>query len=153
MKDELRNKNISLDRTIVENYFGRQWNYFTALKTRFRWDTRNYDAIFVFASLTNLLVKLHPLRDEDSTAFERYKKRLYRIEDDTTTKRNRTQGEYGARLLAWQSRSFSKLNFPQGAVAMLYLFEDWTQFFLLIQCENMVENCTCLGIKYLFPIW
>lgn len=89
MTDERRNKKVSSDRIIVENYFGRLRNYWMVLGTKFRWDEQNYDAILrICIAVKNLLVKFHPLRDKDGSAFERYKSAFTELETIQTPSGN-----------------------------------------------------------------
>lgn len=88
MTNERRNKTVSSDRIIADNCVGSLYSYWMVVSAKYRWDERNYDLIFrLCVALTNVLVEMHPLRDDFGTAFEKYKKRLYRSGDETLNKR------------------------------------------------------------------
>ena len=105
MQDELRtNRNISSDRIIVENYFGRMCCLWAVMANKWRWDEGQYDKPFKLCmALTNLHIKWHPLRDEDGHSAKQYKSRPLEIGVTTAEKRKASQRRYRAKRLARMS--------------------------------------------------
>ncbi|RHY32635.1 hypothetical protein DYB32_004321 [Aphanomyces invadans] len=79
--DELRNNDrIASDRAIVENFFGRLKTLWAVCSDTYRWSRKNYDLVFqTCLALTNVHVRLHPLRAEDGQANAQYVNRLSAI--------------------------------------------------------------------------
>jgi hypothetical protein len=67
VEDITRNRAVSSDRVIVENYFGRVCRLWNAMYLTYRWSEASYDQVsrLCFA-LTNFHVNLMPLRAQDS---------------------------------------------------------------------------------------
>lgn len=69
-----RNKRISQDRIIVENFYGRMKQLWGVTREVYRWNHEDYDAISdVCFALTNFHISLHPLRQDDIDFYKRYK--------------------------------------------------------------------------------
>lgn len=98
LAERRENENISADRILVENYFGRQSVLWNIVASKFRWGEGLYDDIFrMTVALTNLHVRWHPLRDADGKTYERYRKRLREIAEGGIRKRKRAQAAYRKR--------------------------------------------------------
>ena len=73
-EDIQRNKRVSSDRIIVENFFGRVNMLWKISASTFKWSLNSYDMISrITFALTNYHVSLMELREAD---FERYKQQL-----------------------------------------------------------------------------
>ncbi|ETW04038.1 hypothetical protein H310_04424 [Aphanomyces invadans] len=98
MEEERENRDISSDRIIVENYFGRLCNLWRVCSDKFRWDEGLYDTIFrVCLSLTNANIMIHPLRDDDEGFYNRRMNKLAKIGDEIQRKRKLSQSTYRAK--------------------------------------------------------
>lgn len=75
-------------------------------------------------ALTNVSVKINPLRDDYATDFDKYKKRLYRFGNGTLTKRKRKKSEYRASRRSRMDCILGQLFGAEGAGKMLYLFDE-----------------------------
>jgi len=95
---ESYNKNLSSDRILVENYFGRMLSLWNIMAAKYRWGEELYDPITTWCvALTNYIVRDHPLRQEDIDWYKRYKNRLLSIGKAIKTKRSETQALYRSR--------------------------------------------------------
>lgn len=89
------NDNISSDRVIVENYFGRLCGLWRICADKFRWSEELYDDIFhVCASLTNFHITMHPLREDSGSLYRQHHNRLIAIGDELRNKRRFNQEKY-----------------------------------------------------------
>ncbi|ETV76561.1 hypothetical protein H257_09560 [Aphanomyces astaci] len=93
--DVERNRLISSDRVIVENYFGRVCALWKASYATFTWSEKNYCAIqrTTFA-LSNFHLSLIPLRLEDETFYGMVLARYERMANEKKRKRAETQRRY-----------------------------------------------------------
>jgi hypothetical protein len=92
---ERRNKNISTDRIIVENYFGRLCGLWRICADKYRWSEDLYDDIFhVCASLTNFHIAFHPLRDVSGEEYAQRQNRLLAIGEKSQQKRRLAQEKH-----------------------------------------------------------
>jgi hypothetical protein len=65
-----RNKRVSHDRVLVENYFGRLSTLWRVMFATFKWSEDKYDHLTrICVALTNFHAVLRPLRAQDSTAY------------------------------------------------------------------------------------
>jgi len=97
-EQESYNKNLSSDRILVENYFGRMLSLWNIMAAKYRWGEELYDPITTWCvALTNYIVRDHPLRQEDIDWYKRYKNRLLSIGKAIKTKRSETQALYRSR--------------------------------------------------------
>lgn len=96
---ELRdNGKISHDRSLVENWFGRQCQLWTVLSSKFRWKEDIYDdLIWICGALTNFHIRQYPLREDDAKFYQAYKTRVYKIGEEILTKRRVSQEKYRAK--------------------------------------------------------
>ena len=95
LEQKAKNKRISHDRIIVENFFGRVCTFWNVLASKYRWKESLYDAIFKLSiALTNFHVKFHPLRAEDGEYYRKYKARMSHIGTEKQLKRRRCQKQY-----------------------------------------------------------
>lgn len=73
---KLKNQNISADRIIVENFFGRLCS-FQLYGTKWKWSEDNYDVFVQFGvATTNVHVSFHALRASDRAHFIRLTNRM-----------------------------------------------------------------------------
>ncbi|KAE8889088.1 hypothetical protein PF004_g3942 [Phytophthora fragariae] len=80
LEDMRQNDNISHDRVIVENYFGRLKTLWSVCADKWRWDEKSCDLFFrTCVALTNAHVRLRPLRAEEGDDYQRYVARLRAI--------------------------------------------------------------------------
>ena len=64
--DERSTAELSSDRVVVENFFGRQSSLWAIIGSKFTWSESCYDSIFQFSvALTNLHIGWHALRKGD----------------------------------------------------------------------------------------
>ncbi|RHZ39952.1 hypothetical protein DYB31_008483, partial [Aphanomyces astaci] len=78
--EQAKNDRIASDRVIVENYFGRLKTLWATCSNTYRWSRKSYDIVFqACLTLTNVHVRLHPLRAEDGDANAQYINRLNAI--------------------------------------------------------------------------
>ncbi|KAE9004045.1 hypothetical protein PR003_g931 [Phytophthora rubi] len=74
------NHDISRDRIVVENCFGRLCTLWALCSDKFRWNEDKYDTIFrACVALTNAHARWSPLRASDGAAFRAHRKRLMGI--------------------------------------------------------------------------
>ncbi|KAE9045849.1 hypothetical protein PR001_g4793 [Phytophthora rubi] len=80
LEDMRQNDNISHDRVIVENYFGRLKTLWSVCADKWRWDEKSCDLFFrTCVALTSAHVRLRPLRAEEGDDYQRYVARLRAI--------------------------------------------------------------------------
>ncbi|ETV77330.1 hypothetical protein H257_08776 [Aphanomyces astaci] len=90
-----RNKEVSSDRVIVENFFGRVSMLWKVSYATFVWGEKLYDDIQRLTfSLTNLHASLLPLRLEDHDSYRAAMARYKRMAAENTTKRAAAQRRY-----------------------------------------------------------
>ncbi|KAE8966539.1 hypothetical protein PR001_g28375 [Phytophthora rubi] len=71
LEEDNTNREISSDRIIVENYFGRLCTLWALASDKYRWKENKYEMYFrACVALTNVQVRVHPLRADDG---EQYK--------------------------------------------------------------------------------
>lgn len=98
LADESRNRKISSDRVIVENYFGRLCNLWNLLCAKWRWNESLYDKFFTLGvAFTNIHINMQPLKIDDRHFFNKVKNRLYTIGQSQVEKRQQAQAAYRAR--------------------------------------------------------
>lgn len=86
------NKKLASSRIIVENFFGHMGQLWSIVSRKFVWGEELYDTIFYLCvALTNLNVKLQPLRALDGKWYNGYKNRMKEI--GHTRKRNRSESQ------------------------------------------------------------
>ncbi|RHY93403.1 hypothetical protein DYB35_010985 [Aphanomyces astaci] len=93
-----RNANVSSDRGIVENFFGRVCLLWKISYATFVWGTKCYDAIqrLTFA-LTNFHLTLMPLRQDDQHQYRAILARYRRMVEENNAKRAAIQRRYAVR--------------------------------------------------------
>ncbi|RHY18140.1 hypothetical protein DYB25_011907 [Aphanomyces astaci] len=78
--EQAKNDRIASDRIIVENYFGWLKTVWATCSDTYRCSRKSYDIVFqACLALTNVHVRLHPLRAEDGDANAQYINRLNAI--------------------------------------------------------------------------
>lgn len=111
LDDERRNKDISSDRILVENYFGRLCNLWNILSAKYKWSGQLYDHIFCLClGLTNSHIKIHPLRREDLHFYQQIKNKNYKIGESIASKRKATQQRYRARRRSRMDAQFRAMH-------------------------------------------
>jgi len=89
------NRNISSDRIIVENFFGRLSQLWGVCSRKFTLSEVKYDTVLsLCVSLTNFHIDLHPLRATDGGWYNRYTNRLMAISESRTRSRSDNQTVY-----------------------------------------------------------
>ena len=69
--DDNGNRELSSDRVIVENYFGRMTGLWEITSRKYRWAEELYDPIaHACVALTNIHIFWHPLRDQDGERYQ-----------------------------------------------------------------------------------
>ena len=72
--EERKNRKLSADRIVVENFCGRASELWSMLERKLRWAEQNYDRFFrLCVALTNVHIRAHPLRRDDLDRFHRLK--------------------------------------------------------------------------------
>jgi hypothetical protein len=80
LAEESLNHDISSDRVVVENYFGRLCTLWAVCADKYRWQEGSYEMFFrACVALTNLHARTHPLRAQDGVNYGDYLRRLYSI--------------------------------------------------------------------------
>ncbi|KAF4041535.1 hypothetical protein GN244_ATG06208 [Phytophthora infestans] len=80
LEQEATNVAISHDCVIVDNYFGRLCTLWAVCSDKYRWQEPNYELNFrACVTLTNIHVRVHPLRVNDEANYASYQRRLYTI--------------------------------------------------------------------------
>lgn len=95
LEEKKKNKKISEDRIIVENFFGRFVTLWSVFGRRFRLCESSFNSFFkLAAALTNIHVKFHPLRAEEGDNFAKFIRNI--IMNGRNKERNRKdkQQEY-----------------------------------------------------------
>ncbi|RHY04543.1 hypothetical protein B5M09_013080 [Aphanomyces astaci] len=106
-EDIVRNRRVSSDRVVVENFFGRVCSLWKVSYATFTWSTKFYDDIqrLTFA-LTNFHVSLLPLRETDR---HWYRSVLARYESMVhTTAAKRAESQRKSRLRRMQRIAMSR---------------------------------------------
>ena len=89
------NLELSEDRVIVENYFGRCTQLWEVTSLKYRWSERMYDSIYQMCmGLTNIHICLHPLRDADGEHYQQLRNKWFTIGEELIKKRKLTQERY-----------------------------------------------------------
>ena len=105
------NKNVSSDRIIVENYFGRLLTLWSVLSHKWKWSEDLYDSVLnICVGLTNVHIKMNPLRHSDCEFFQKYRNGLHEIGQSNVEKRRLAQRRYRqkrARQMNIQFRAMS----------------------------------------------
>eukprot|EP00171_Calliarthron_tuberculosum_P021823 IDg21823t1 len=92
------NRDLSSDRILVENYFGRMLSLWNVMSQKWTWSETLYDTVVCMCvGLTNIHVDSKPLRSVDSDWYNRYMNRLLHIGDSRKRKRAETQAMYRER--------------------------------------------------------
>ncbi|ETO63278.1 hypothetical protein F444_18992 [Phytophthora nicotianae P1976] len=93
-----QNENISSDRVLVDNFFGRLCSLWRIVTDKYRSIEDLYDDIFqVCESLTNIHIESNPLRDANGEAYAQRENRLRAIGNTIKTKRRLSQDKYRSR--------------------------------------------------------
>lgn len=96
--DIQRNKRVSSDRVLVDNYFGRLCTLWKIMVHTYKWDEDKYDLISrVCYALTNFHAAKSPLRAEDNAYFQRILGRYHEISDYNVGRAARNQARYRER--------------------------------------------------------
>lgn len=102
---ERKNKTISSDRIIVENFFGRLCGLWR-ICAKYRWSEDLYDDIFhVCAALTNFHIAYHPLLDVSGEERAERQNRLLAIGEKIQQKRWHAQEKHRRLKRPWHRMS------------------------------------------------
>ena len=103
------NNEISSDRIIVENFFGRLSSLWGVMTNKYRWKEDSYDMIFEMClALTNLHIKFNPLRAEDLSFYDALQNFLYDIGSQRVQKRRNSQRSYRRRTMRRLTMEFEE---------------------------------------------
>ena len=107
--DEQDNKDISSDRVIVENYFGRMTTLWEITSRKYRWVEELYDPIVhLCVALTNIHIFRHPLRDTDGERYQQLRSKWFTIGEGALKKRKLTQQRYREKRKRRLTRDFGR---------------------------------------------
>lgn len=96
--DIARNKAVSSDRVLVENYFGRMCVLWKAVYATFKWNENRFDSVSrLCVALTNYHVGLMPLRARDNEHYDMVLARYQSMGERVRNQRARTQRHYRMR--------------------------------------------------------
>jgi hypothetical protein len=110
--DIARNKAVSSDRVLVENFFGRMCSLWKATYATFKWSESRFDGVArLCAALTNFHVRLMPLRARDSEHYNMVLSKYQSMGDRVRTQRARVQRHYSMRQQL-RSRTAAGLLYP-----------------------------------------
>ena len=97
-EEEDRNKRVSSDRIIVERWFGRLSQLWSATSNQYRWSESSYNTIFaICAYLTNVHCQVHLLTQQDSEYYEEVLKKMVCIAFKKKERKCRAQASYRQR--------------------------------------------------------
>ncbi len=92
------NKDVSSDRVIVENFFGRQINLWGLMAKQWHWNESSFDMFSKMSvAVTNFHVLANPLRQgqsPDYLIYNQYKNRLAAKAEESVVKRSIAQQHY-----------------------------------------------------------
>lgn len=92
------NFEIAKERFSVENYFGLMQKLWNITKDTFNWKEHDYDIyIQCCVALINFHVLLHPLRQEDGKAYQRWLKSIYQNALEKEETRNAQKEQYSTK--------------------------------------------------------
>jgi len=112
-EQETYNKEISIDRIIVENFFGRLQNLWKIMARKYVWSEKMYDPMAkMCVALTNFHIENLPLRSLDGTWYTRYVNRLIEMGEETERTRALKQRQYRARRRRRLSIGFREILTP-----------------------------------------
>ncbi|RHY20158.1 hypothetical protein DYB32_010215 [Aphanomyces invadans] len=110
----IENRNISSDRIIVENFFGRLCSIWRVCADKYRWSEDLYDTIMrCCVALTNCHIETLALRAEDTNFFLQRLQRLRDISNETTRKRKLVQEKYRMKRRQRLSLGCTDESYPQ----------------------------------------
>ncbi|KAE9003989.1 hypothetical protein PR003_g6116 [Phytophthora rubi] len=92
-RDDLaRNRAVSSDRVLVENFFGRMWMLWKATYSTFKWNENRFDSVArLCTALTNFHVGLMPLRARDSDHYDMVLAKYQSMGERVRTQRAKAQ--------------------------------------------------------------
>ena len=91
--NEEGNRELSSDRVVVENYFGRMTRLWEVKSCKYRWAEELYDPIVqACVVLTNIYMFWHPLRDQDNERYQQLRSKWYTIGEGVLKKRPSKSG-------------------------------------------------------------
>lgn len=96
-EDLIFNQKLASSRIIVENFFGRMTKLWSIVSRKYVWGEELYDTIFrLCVALTNVNIKIQPLRIIDGQWYNGYKNRMQEIGRARKRKRSESQSRYRA---------------------------------------------------------
>lgn len=94
-QERIKNREISHDRIIIENFFGRMKSLYGVMSRKWRWDESSYDIIVrLCVSLTNIHINWHPLRADDGTFYTKCETHLVDVGESLKRRRIDVQRKY-----------------------------------------------------------
>ncbi|ETI35397.1 hypothetical protein F443_18260 [Phytophthora nicotianae P1569] len=101
LEDACYNDKLARDRVIVENFFGRLKTLWGICSDKWRFDEASYDLYFrACVALTNVHVRLRPLRGDDGKDYSKYDARLCEIGTELLEKQKKKRKRYQANRAA-----------------------------------------------------
>ncbi|KAE8875937.1 hypothetical protein PF003_g39914 [Phytophthora fragariae] len=96
--DQQFNDEVSSDRVIVENFFGRLCTLWRVCADKYRWSEELYDDIFqISVGLTNFHIEYNPLREHNAEEYAQREHRMLAIGKEKARKRRLSQEKYRRR--------------------------------------------------------
>ncbi|KAH7474463.1 uncharacterized protein KRP23_8594 [Phytophthora ramorum] len=96
--DQQFNDEVSSDRVIVENFFGRLCTLWRVCADKYRWSEDLYDDIFqICVGLTNFHIECNPLREHNAEEYAQREHRMLAIGKEKARKHRLSQEKYRRR--------------------------------------------------------
>lgn len=90
-----RNRRVSSDRVLVENYFGRVCSLWNVMYVTFKWNESSFDMLSrISFALTNAHVSWMPLRGDDGVYYQSVLARYFSMAEQKRCNKARTQKNY-----------------------------------------------------------
>jgi hypothetical protein len=119
-----RNRRVSSDRVIVENYFGRVNMLWKVMYMKYTWSENRYDGLVQLCfALTNYHITLQPLRQQDGEHYQCTIAKYVSMAEDQVLKKRRSSAMYRHRRrsrLNFTPPSFSSPNGSNGSTRSSY---------------------------------
>ena len=116
--EEEGNKELSSDRVIVENFFGRLNGLWEVTSRKYRWAEEIYDPILhLCVALTNIHIFWHPLRDQDGERYQQVRNKWFTLGEGMLKKRKLNQQRYRDKRQRRPSRDLGGTGLSRDAYA------------------------------------
>ena len=98
LMEKEQNLEITRDRIIVENYFGRMKTLWKIMETKYTWDEGFYDILFgICLCITNFHILKHPLREEDGKRWIQMENQMHYLSKNLRRRKAEQQATYRRR--------------------------------------------------------